>query len=290
MLAERLDRLEALAEIDPDWNPAWPLDWQRHYAAVGECLDGGAQPADLVPGVTIHGHDVGRWLERQRQHIVWQGLMDGQRGRLAALGIQPLAAPAGAVESTAAKGAAGGRKAGAGKASAFDRGLTALTQYKARTGTVTVARGHIEVLEDGANDGRGEEAAHVKLGIWLSNTTSRRAKLTEAQLDRLAELGLGVRGRRLAGREGSRSRCARRFDGHTVRYGMALGDARTVVLPLGPRHLIALGREHREVHITRQHVDQINEIQIRAAEQHVFCRPGSPLERFILDTIRRRDQ
>ncbi|MGW3045982.1 helicase associated domain-containing protein [Kitasatospora sp. NPDC001159] len=48
-LTNRPDRIEALAEIDPNWNPTWPLDWQRHYAAVRECLTGGAQPADLLP-------------------------------------------------------------------------------------------------------------------------------------------------------------------------------------------------------------------------------------------------
>jgi hypothetical protein len=34
VLAGRPARVAALAEIDPDWNPTWPLDRQRHYAAV----------------------------------------------------------------------------------------------------------------------------------------------------------------------------------------------------------------------------------------------------------------
>lgn len=34
------------------------------------------------------------WLQRQRQHVVWEGLAEGQRERLAALGVTPL--PAGA--------------------------------------------------------------------------------------------------------------------------------------------------------------------------------------------------
>ncbi|KOV13295.1 helicase [Streptomyces sp. XY431] len=180
VLADRPDRVQALAEIDPDWNPAWPLDWQRHYAAVADCLDGGAQLADLLPGVTIHGLDVGRWLERQRQHIVWQGLMDEQRERLAALGVEPLAAPA---EEAVPK-----KKAGAGKVSAFDRGVAALAQYRERTGSVTVPRAHVEELPDGQGG-----TVEVKLGVWISNTKSRRAKLTEAQLDQLTALGLDWR-------------------------------------------------------------------------------------------------
>jgi hypothetical protein len=47
---------------------------------------------------------------------------------------------------------------------------------------VTVPRGHVEALEDGSGE--------VKLGVFLSNTKSRRAKLTADKLAVLAELGL----------------------------------------------------------------------------------------------------
>ncbi|MEW2588162.1 hypothetical protein [Streptomyces virginiae] len=54
----------------------------------------------------------------------------------------------------------------------------------ARTGSVTAARGHVEAVDiDGA-----EQAA--RLGVWLSNTGSRRGKLVQAQLAALAELGV----------------------------------------------------------------------------------------------------
>ncbi|MFE6838586.1 helicase associated domain-containing protein [Streptomyces sp. NPDC057705] len=36
-LASHPEREAALAAIDPDWNPAWAPDWQRHYAAVRRC-------------------------------------------------------------------------------------------------------------------------------------------------------------------------------------------------------------------------------------------------------------
>jgi hypothetical protein len=65
------------------------LDWQRHYAAVTEVLDLGAELVDLEEGVTVHGTGVGRWLERQRQHVVWAGLKPAQRKRLTALGVEP---------------------------------------------------------------------------------------------------------------------------------------------------------------------------------------------------------
>ncbi|MEU6120244.1 Helicase associated domain protein [Streptomyces sp. NPDC047117] len=173
------ERAEALAAIDPDWNPVWPIDWQRTYAAVRECLTGGASVADLLPGVTVDGADVGRWLARQRAHTAWTKLSAGQRERLEQLGIEPLPAP----EKAPGKG----RRSGSG---AFDRGVAALRQYKVRTGSVgPISRSHVEVLEEGW-DGDDGAAAEVRLGVFLSNTKSRRAKLSDAQLTQLAELGL----------------------------------------------------------------------------------------------------
>jgi hypothetical protein len=52
---------------------------------------------------------------------------------------------------------------------------------KARTGSVTVPRAHVEALPDGSE---------VKLGVFLSNSKSRRAKLTGDKLAALADLGL----------------------------------------------------------------------------------------------------
>lgn len=176
-LAGHPEREAALAEIDPDWNPAWPLDWQRHYAGVKELVtELGADLVDVEPGVTIHGRDVGRWLERQRQPVVWQSLTLGQRERLTALGVEPHPA---AQQEEPAKKAVGSRS------TAFSRGLVALAQYKARTGSLVVPRGHVEEILDGPDKG-----TKVKLGVWLSNTKTRRAKLTIEQLAELTALGL----------------------------------------------------------------------------------------------------
>ncbi|MEU1628180.1 Helicase associated domain protein [Streptomyces sp. NPDC020096] len=164
----------ALREVDPDWNPAWPADWQRHYAALRELVrDEDHGQAVVLPGVTVHGMDVGRWQAKQRQHAVWQQLMEGQRERLEDVGVVPLApepeAPA---------------KPSTAPVSAFERGVAALAQYKARTGSVTVPRAHVEtVVLD------GQEHA-VKLGVFLSNSKARRAKLTTDKLAALAALGL----------------------------------------------------------------------------------------------------
>jgi superfamily II DNA or RNA helicase len=161
----------ALEALDPYWNPAWPADWQRHYAALRELIANEEDQADIVmPGVTVHGMDIGKWLARQRQHDVWKGLTGGQRGLLEAIGVTPLPPK----EETPAK-------APKTAVSAFEWGMAALAQYKTREGSVKVPRGHVERLEDGTE---------VKLGVWVMNQKARRAKLTADKLAALAELGL----------------------------------------------------------------------------------------------------
>lgn len=62
--------------------------------------------------------------------------------------------------------------------------MAALEQYRARTGSVTVPRGHVEGVKVG-----GQEYP-VKLGVWIMNQKGRRAKLTPDRLQALAALGL----------------------------------------------------------------------------------------------------
>ncbi|GAA2616818.1 helicase associated domain-containing protein [Streptomyces roseoviolaceus] len=163
----------ALEEIDEHWNPEWPADWQRHYSALRELVRDEEGQAEVLPGVTVHGMDVGRWLQRNREHAVWRRLMDGQPELLEELGITPLP-PEQETPAKATKAAMG----------AFERGVAALAQYKARTGSVTVPRGHVETIVVD-----GQEHA-VKLGVFLSNSKSRRAKLTPDKLQQLADHGL----------------------------------------------------------------------------------------------------
>ncbi|MFF4054135.1 Helicase associated domain protein [Streptomyces chartreusis] len=160
----------ALEAVDEDWNPAWPAEWQRHYAALRELVADEEGQTEVLPGFTVHGMDIGKWLARQRKSEVWAALTDGQRERLEAVGVIP-AAPE--LEAPA--------KPSTAPVSAFERGIAALAQYKARTGSVTVPRGHVERLEDGTE---------VKLGVWIMNQKGRRAKLTVDKLAALGALGL----------------------------------------------------------------------------------------------------
>jgi superfamily II DNA or RNA helicase len=163
----------ALETVDEDWNPDWPADWQRHYAALRELVadeEGQAGAVEVLPGFTVHGMDVGKWLARQRTPKVWEALAAGQRERLEQLGITP---PAPEREVAV--------KPSATTMNAFERGVAALAQYKARESSVTVPRGHVERLEDGAE---------VRLGVWIMNQKTRRTKLTADKLAALATLGL----------------------------------------------------------------------------------------------------
>ncbi|MCX4640367.1 Helicase associated domain protein [Streptomyces platensis] len=174
-------RAAQLTAIDPDWNCPWPLDWQRHYRVLADLVDAdGALPA-IEPGVLFEGDDLGKWLERQKQPGTWARLLPEQQERLSRLGVQPLEAPS---PAPAAKRA----EKGPSKAQqAFQRGLAALAQWVGREGAHRpVPRGHAEQI---TIDGEAEPVV-VKLGIWVSNTKSRRDKLAQDQLDALRELGI----------------------------------------------------------------------------------------------------
>lgn len=174
-LAEHPEWEAALAAIDEDWNPEWPTEWQRHYAALRELVRDEEGPADVLPGFTVHGMDIGKWLARQRKPEVWAALADGQRERLEAIGVTPPAAAPAPVEPDASA------EPTTTPVSAFEKGVAALAQYKARTGSLVVPRAHVERLEDGTE---------VKLGVFLSNSKSRRTKLTDDKLAVLADIGL----------------------------------------------------------------------------------------------------
>ncbi|MEU9206311.1 Helicase associated domain protein [Streptomyces sp. NPDC048332] len=168
-------RAQQLAAVDEDWNCPWPLDWQRHYRVLADLVHAdGVLPA-IEPGVLFEGDDIGRWLERQKNPGTWAQLSTEQRERLSKLGVQPDQAASPAL--AAARTTTGPSKAQV----AFQRGLAALAQWVEREGDRPVPRKVVEMLPDGTE---------TKLGIWYSNTKSRRDKLTVEQLDALRELGV----------------------------------------------------------------------------------------------------
>ncbi|EST36840.1 hypothetical protein M878_00135 [Streptomyces roseochromogenus subsp. oscitans DS 12.976] len=129
----------------------------------------------------MDGDDIGKWLQQQKQPGTWARLLPEQQERLTLLGIKPAEAPSPAPE--AGRAAKGPNKA----QQAFQRGLAALAQWVEREGADrAVPRGHSEEI---AVDGEAEPVA-VKLGVWISNTKTRRDKLSAEQLAALRELGV----------------------------------------------------------------------------------------------------
>ncbi|MFH0522343.1 Helicase associated domain protein [Streptomyces sp. M41] len=176
-------RAAQLTEIDPDWNCPWPLDWQRHHRILTHLAadEPEGHLPDIAPGVLFEGDDLGRWIRRQKQPATWKQLSTEQQRRLTALGIRPLGAP------SPAPAAARARRGPTKAQQAFQRGLTALMQWIEREGADRpVPRGAVVEIEV---DGQDEQVP-VKLGVWVSNTRARRAKLTAEQLDALRELGV----------------------------------------------------------------------------------------------------
>ncbi|GAA2445258.1 hypothetical protein GCM10010405_30870 [Streptomyces macrosporus] len=173
-------RAEQLRAIAPDWNCPWPLNWQRHYRVLADLVDadGPGILDEIRPGVMVDGDDLGTWLQRQQRD--WNLLSAEQRERLARLGLKPAQQP---TPTPVGKDAA--KKAGKPSA-AFQRGIAALAQYIAREGHHRVPRSHAEEI---AMEGEGAPVV-VKLGVWISNTKSRRDKLTQEQLNALRELGM----------------------------------------------------------------------------------------------------
>jgi superfamily II DNA or RNA helicase len=185
------ERAEQLAAIDLDWNCPWPLDWQRHYRALADLVDADGSLPEIQPGVLIDGDDIGRWLQRQQQPGTWAQMSTEQQERLSKLGVQPVRAPSPAPAATrTVKGPSKAQQA-------FQQGLAALAQWVQREGAHRpVPRGHSERI---AVDGEAEPEA-VKLGVWVSNTRTRRDKLTHEQLEALRELGMQWAGALPAGR------------------------------------------------------------------------------------------
>ncbi|MGW6606133.1 Helicase associated domain protein [Streptomyces sp. NPDC055036] len=184
-------RAAQLTEIDPDWDCPWPLSWQRHYRVLADLVDADGVLPYIAPGVVYDGDDIGTWRWRQQELGTWAQLLPEQQERLTALGVRSTslavtaAAPA-ELPPASADAAKGPKKAGSKAEAAFQRGLAALAQWVEQEGQRAVPRSTVvEITVDGE-----AEPVPLKLGVWLSNTKSRRDKLTAEQLAALAALGM----------------------------------------------------------------------------------------------------
>ncbi|MFJ9982383.1 DEAD/DEAH box helicase [Streptomyces cyaneofuscatus] len=179
------ERAAQLTAIDPDWNCPWSLNWQRHYRVLADLVDADGVLPYIAPGVVMDGDDIGAWRWKQQNAGVQAQLMPQQRERLAKLGIPiaELPSPAPAAARTTKAKAKGPSRAQV----AFQRGLAALSQWVEQEGADRpVPRGAVvEITIDGE-----AEPVPIKLGVWVSNTKSRRDRLEADQLAALAALGM----------------------------------------------------------------------------------------------------
>lgn len=183
------ERAAQLAAIDEDWNCPWSLNWQRHYRVLADLVDADGVLPYIAPGVVMDGDDIGAWRWKQQNAGVQAQLMPEQRERLAALGI-PVVEPASPAPAATRTAKASGK--GLSRAQeAFQRGLAALTQWKEQEGADRpVPRGAVvEITVDSEAD-----PVPVKLGVWVSNTKSRKDRLEADQLVALAALGMNWAG------------------------------------------------------------------------------------------------
>ena len=74
--------------------------------------------------------------------------------------------------------------------------------------------------------------------------------------------------------------------GPTIR--VALGGATTAVLPIGPRHLLALSRRHGKISVPAGAVTEINILQVLTAHNRVILRPSSGLQALVREVCHRK--
>ncbi|MGW4022106.1 Helicase associated domain protein [Streptomyces sp. NPDC005009] len=151
------ERTAALADLDPWWNPPWPIAWQRAYHTVRRQLEqeGAASSA-------------GEWCTAQQKRA--HDLHPEQRRLLVSLGLKALNTPAHRA----------GNSVLSARERAFARGLAAARAYREREGHLNVPQRHIEEID----------GAQVRLGQWLSNLRRRRSSLSPQRRAALDEIGL----------------------------------------------------------------------------------------------------
>ena len=70
--------------------------------------------------------------------------------------------------------------------------------------------------------------------------------------------------------------------------GIAIGDAHSVVLPVGPKVIVGIASDNTQEEISLEAIEGLNRRQVYAAHDYVYFRPGSGLERFTRSALSRK--
>ncbi|GGV01778.1 helicase [Streptomyces albospinus] len=178
---------EALHDIDPWWNPPFPVTWRRTYAAAKAHIE--AHGTGHIPNSykAADGTPLGQWLSRQRNHFTT--LHPAQAQLLLDLHLAPY------VDSLYHG------EIGTARRDEIRTYLQAAANYLAREGNLRVPRTHHE-----ASWGNNS----VDLGAWIHRVRKTPEKLTEEE--RTALEGLHMVWDPLLGRNGKPSPIAPEHD------------------------------------------------------------------------------
>ncbi|MCX4970555.1 Helicase associated domain protein [Streptomyces sp. NBC_00654] len=157
---------QALAALDPYWNPPWSLTWQRAYHLARAQAGQDRGPDTPTDDLTPTGQDLEFWLERQ--HVTWLRLHPTQRHLLTNIGATPTADHFLRHRLTGRRG------------TAFHTGLLAAAAHRAREGHLNVPYRYVET----------SRRQRFHLGRWLSRQRTNRGRLTPYEILALTSLGM----------------------------------------------------------------------------------------------------
>ncbi|WP_406349816.1 Helicase associated domain protein [Streptomyces sp. NBC_00658] len=146
-----------LKDIDPWWNPPWPLTWQRTYAIAKAHVAAGGSTTPPNSYTTPDGTPLGQWFSRHRNHFAH--LHPGQAQLLLDLHLVP------SVDSLLP----GAHRTERGQQ--LRRALIACAEYLAREGHLTVPRQHTEL----------DWIGPFPLGTWIHTSRRNPHKLTDLE-------------------------------------------------------------------------------------------------------------
>jgi superfamily II DNA or RNA helicase len=163
-------RRQALEGIDPSWCPSWSVSWQRCFHLARLHVHGGQALPEESRRLVIQGDDLGMWAATQRRQ--WDTLGSARQWLLQeALGLGPQQ------DSESEKCTAAPRRT---RAQVWSANVAAARQYQQREGNLEVPHRHVEEVD----------GAEHTLGVFITNSRSRRAQLSPERVAELSELGM----------------------------------------------------------------------------------------------------